>query len=142
MPGSPLVERDDDGAAHPFRRHDEVDRAAELVGDEVADEARAVAGLRRRGRDRRAAGLAPCDRSVAPSGGSHCTDTRPLGLDSAPYFAALVTSSWSTIATAWVAAAVSITSGTADRRVRVGRVGRELVADELGEAGAVSSGSG
>ena len=33
---------------------------------------------------------------------SQLTDTWPPGVDSAPYFAAFVTSSWSTIASAWV----------------------------------------
>ena len=44
-------------------------------------------------------------------GFSQVTDTWPPGIDSAPYFAAFVTSSWSTIASACVVAAVSIMSG-------------------------------
>ena len=42
---------------------------------------------------------------------SQLTDTEPLGVDNAPYFNAFVISSCSTIATAWVAAAVSVISG-------------------------------
>jgi hypothetical protein len=44
---------------------------------------------------------------------SHChrTDTRPLRLESAPYFAALVTSSCSTIATGGTASGIRVTSG-------------------------------
>ena len=39
------------------------------------------------------------------------TSTRPCGVDSAPYFAAFVTNSCSTIASVWVAATVSVTFG-------------------------------
>ena len=79
------------------------------------------------------------DRLAASLPGSRfqLTSTRPCGVDSAPYFAAFVASSCSTIATVWVAATVQRDVRALDVRVCVCRVGRELTADELGEINAV-----
>src|SRR5262249_58949915 len=45
--------------------------------------------------------------ALSPGGVSQLIDTRPPALDSAPNFTALVASSWTTIASAWVVAAAS-----------------------------------
>src|SRR5262249_19954736 len=53
------------------------------------------------------------DRFAASLWGPRCqfTSTRPCGVESAPYFAAFVTNSCSTIASVWVAGAVRVTGG-------------------------------
>src|SRR5258708_2772555 len=57
----PSLERNFNFAARAVRCEYQVDGAAELMRNEIADEAAAITGLDR-SRNRRAAKLAPCDR--------------------------------------------------------------------------------
>ena len=59
------------------------------------------------------------------------TETRPSRLDSAPYFAALVVSSWSTDAIVWVASGLRITSGPLMHVLLFEIIGCELSPEQL-----------
>ena len=93
LDGSSILQR------RPLGIEGELDCAAEFVGNKLSDRASAVARLTRNG-DGGAAGLDPFQQQplLRSRRQSQRTVMRPCGVDSAPYFEALVTSSCNTIA--------------------------------------------
>ena len=72
-----------------------------------------------------------------PAWSSQFTDSRPDSADRAPYFAELVTSSCSASATVCAVAGCSWTSGPRQCDLVAGRIGRQLLVDQLSDFGAL-----
>ena len=72
-----------------------------------------------------------------PAWSSQFTDSRPDSVDRAPYFAELVTSSCSASATVCAVAGSNWISGTAQRDLFAGGIGRQLLVDQLPDFGAL-----
>ena len=135
------IARNFQSAADAVGSEHKLDRPAELIGNEIADNARAVAGFPRRN-NRRSADLLPfederlaCACRCIANANARIPDHR--GVDKAPYLAALVTSSCRTVATAWVASAASTTSGPSADGIAFADPGCQLAVHELGEADAL-----
>jgi hypothetical protein len=107
------LERNLKSAANAAGCEYEVDRTTELARDKITNEADAVSAFGR-SCNCGAADLTPYDRQVRrilaePAVPVHLHT--PMGSRQRPHFAAFVTNSWSTIASVWVAATVSLTFG-------------------------------